>query len=143
MQYDFAGSIMTAEPQKEATAVQNKEAEMLSRLLEEARRLLAQHPAADQVIAAAAEGRVYGFANHRPWEDHTDEDRFLAGLTGEDPRVLGLVCMWNNGGVDLPSIYLRRGLLNACPENAETKIVVQTENGLAAMELRRSMPPMK
>ena len=111
-------------------------------LLQEAVRQVQMDPSADQVIVVkTAKANTYHFANHRPGESCEDEDRFVEMLSSQrDAEIRYLVCMWNNYGIEIPSMNFRKKLLAACGKNAEADILLEAEHGLIARKLIWSMP---
>lgn len=110
-------------------------------LFEKAECLLKEAPSAQQVISVkTAKGNVYHFLNSDPMEP-VDEERFLSMLQEKnDVHVEKLVCVWQGGAVDLPHIRLRKCLLELCPENAETDILLMGEGHYVARKLSATMP---
>lgn len=110
-------------------------------LLEEAKRLVSEEPRAMQVILVhTAKGNVYHFANTCISEPE-EEEAFLELLQEkDDTQILGLICMWNNFQIDVPSMRFRKRLLEICSRNDETQILLQGEYVLAVRTLRSTMP---
>ena len=72
--------------------------------------------------------------------ERTDETALLNQLTAnDDTLVKNILCMWQNGTVDLPSYAFRKRLLETNAENSDAGIFVRTENGYAAVELKCTM----
>ena len=72
--------------------------------------------------------------------DRTDENELLNQLIAkDDTHVQSVLCMWQNGDVDLPSYRFRKMLLEANADTANAEIFVFTENGYAAVKLERTM----
>ena len=72
--------------------------------------------------------------------DRTDENELLNQLiANDDTCVQHVLCMWQNGDVDLPSYRFRKMLLEANADTANAGIFVFTENGYAAVKLERTM----
>ena len=109
--------------------------------------LLSQIPensAADQTIALrTAGGRALVMENRGILSgSQADEDALLHLLALQpDTAVTHLVCRWNDGCVDLPSLRFRRELLALSPQNHDTLILLQGEHGYVARPLHITVPP--
>lgn len=112
-----------------------------SRLIQSARCQLPLNPGADQVIAVeTAKGITLYFANDLG-AGPRDEDRFVQTLLDRnDTAVKYLVCMWSTGSIDLPSMHLRKRLVEIDPENGHTLMLLQTADSPAVRTIRWSMP---
>ena len=110
---------------------------------------------AEQIIMVeTTKSNVYHFENHLHvgGEFDTrflDEKRFVKMLKEKDDVELKyIVSMWNNGGVEVPTMHFRELLLEASPKNADAIFVVLTEDGkggfaLGVRTIGWSMPPAK
>lgn len=119
MKEAFDAIIIEAEKQIE----ENKDAEMV-------------------VVAHTAKDNIYTCANYNILEGkYEDMDRFLQMLVDtNDVEVKYCICMWNNGGLEVPFAHLRLGLLEISPKNEETIFCGQGENALVLKTLRDMMP---
>ena len=98
-----------------------------------------------QIVAVkTAKDNVYYYIN-KAWCPETfqkEEMLFLNMLREkEDTQILFAVCLWNGGGLDIPSIHFRKGLLALCHKNEATKLLLQGEHRLIAKNLQDTMPP--
>ncbi|HIT34305.1 MAG TPA: hypothetical protein IAC31_06755 [Candidatus Faecousia intestinigallinarum] len=103
-------------------------------LMEAAKELLAQVSSARQAVAVLTGNNRYCQASGNPMED------WEAGLAEtlameQDARVRYLVCMWEDGTLDVPSARLR-ALLMASAENQETQVLLQGAQGYTVKTLR-------
>ena len=64
----------------------------------------------------------------------TDEKALIARIVG-DTEISYILCVWQNGGIDLPSITFRRMLVELDVRNLGAKIFLRTENGYSEKEL--------
>ena len=113
--------------------------ERFSRLLCLAEEQLRLHPGADQVIAVETRSqKIRWFANILGTEA---EDRFAELLSQQsDSAAALLVCMWADGTIDLPSMHLRRLLLESDPGNEHTLLLLQSDSGPITRTIGWSMP---
>jgi len=113
--------------------------ERFSKLLCLAKEQLRLHPGADQVIAVETGSKtVRWFANTLGTEA---EDRFAELLSQQrDSAAALLVCMWADGTIDLPSMHLRRLLLELDPGNEHTLLLLQSDSGPITRTIGWSMP---
>ncbi len=56
-----------------------------------------------------------------------------------DPRIKSIVCMWSNGGVDLPSYSLRASLCGLAEENGSAEILLQGYHSFVVKEIRKTL----
>lgn len=83
-------------------------------------------PNASQIIVTkTVKGAVYTFMNDL---SDTAEERFLS-FQGE--TLAALLCIWTNRQIDLPSIRIRKGLLQINPKNGNTAVFLQGEKTIA------------
>ena len=112
--------------------------ERFSELLRTAEAQLRLHPGAAQVVAVkTVSGSIHWFANSLAPEA---EDRFVQSLSAEHAAVALLVCIWSDGSLDLPSMHLRKRLLEADPENEHALMLLQSETCPITRTIRWSMP---
>ena len=113
--------------------------ERFSKLLCLAEEQLRLHPGADQVIAIETRSqKIRWFANTLGTDA---EDRFAELLSQQsDSAAALLVCMWADGTIDLPSMHLRRLLLELDPENEDTLLLLQADSGPITRTIGWSMP---
>ena len=113
--------------------------ECFSELLQTAEEQLRLHPGADQVIVVeTGSKKIRWFANTLGSDA---EDRFAELLSQQsDSAAVLLVCMWADGTIDLPSMHLRRLLLELDPGNEHTLMLLQADSGPITRTIGRSMP---
>ncbi len=106
-------------------------------LLAEAEKQISANSSADQVIVVkTAKGSMNCLANHVLDGVYDEEDGFVQMLSARgDAQIKYLVCMWNSGEVDVPSMNFRKKLLSACPQNGETLILLQSDREKVARKL--------
>lgn len=99
------------------------------------------HPGADQVIAVETSKGITRFFANNLGAGTLDEDRFVQSLLDQnDTSVKLLVCMWSNGCLDLPSMHLRKHLVEINSENEHTLMLLQATDRPVARTIRWSMP---
>ena len=112
--------------------------ERFSELLRTAEAQLRLHPGAAQAVAVeTVSGGIRRFANSLAPEA---EDRFVQSLSEEHAVVALLVCMWADGSIDLPSMHLRKRLLEAAPENGHALMLLRSDSGPITRTIGWSMP---
>ncbi len=106
--------------------------EELNALAETAKAKVAAFPAAEQVVVIkTAQDNVYAFANDVLSKGEEDERTFLKGLCDKGETELAyVVCVWKNGGVEIPAMHFLKLILEADPKNAKTRLAVEGENGI-------------
>ena len=73
-------------------------------------------------------------------EEISDEKALIERLTlANDTEISQILCIWQNGGIDLPSHRFREMLCEADPRNTECKIFVLTQNGSSVVKLGKTM----
>ena len=81
-------------------------------LRETAKKILAEDQTAQQALVfLGTDGRIFAAAIHWIVEGcHEDEEKLLNRMEAENllPQVLGMVCMWRGGELDIPSAYFRK-----------------------------------
>ena len=133
--------------------MESKTTKRLSELVQMAKGLVEQGLEADQIVVVeTAKTTVYHFENHllvkgKLDTGFADEERFIWMLKDKnDSEVKYIVCMWNHGAVEIPSMHFRELLMEASPKNADAIFVVLTEDGkggfaLGVRTVGWSMPP--
>ena len=116
---------------------------MHDEIFEDLLRRIVPQDGVDQIIALrASNGQTYIMENRNIMSgDNSDEDLFLRSLKAQGvTAVTHLVAVWCDGGLDVPSMHFRQGLLELSPENAETLLLLQGEGHYAVWPLQRTMP---
>ena len=80
------------------------------------------HTSGRQVLVTKTEqGKTSAFINDL---SSTEEERFLSA---QKEPIIALLCVWANRQIDLPSIRIRKGLVEIDSKNADAVIFVQGE----------------
>ena len=64
------------------------------------------------------------------------EEHFLAG---KPEAITAVLCIWKNGQIDVPSMRVRRGLLEADARNADALVYLQGEDGSVTRSLAKTV----
>ena len=107
-------------------------------LIQEVRKYMLEHQAAEQVIVVkTAKGNVRFFANNVLDQKYVEEKEFVRKLVEQDDTVIQyIVCMWNDESLDLPSMNFRKLLLEVNEENKYAEIYL----GNGVKEIWKCMP---
>lgn len=108
-------------------------------LLTKANALLEADPSAEQAIAVlTCKGDCFSLLNHGIRSGSTGEETaFLEGLAEKDNAALQyVVCMWNDGNLDVPSAHFRELLTMLNPANSETEILLKGSEDFLAQPLK-------
>ena len=69
-------------------------------------------------------------------EDKIEESSLLGTLISEDDtEIYRILCMWQDGGIDLPSYTFRKMLCESNSKNLESGIFVKTNDGYSVIKL--------
>ncbi len=80
------------------------------------------HKNASQVLVTKTEdGHISSFIND------LSENEEIKFLSAQKETLVALLCVWTNGQIDLPSIRIRKKLMQINPKNADTVIYLQGE----------------
>ena len=93
------------------------------------------------IVLLSSKGKEYGAViGNAISKDKAEEEALLKRLKDAcDTEVCYLLCMWEDGNIDLPSIGFRKMLCEASAKNTETQIFVMTQNGAALKKLGSTM----
>ena len=86
-----------------------------------------------QVLVTETEnGEITVFSNDL---SPASEQRFLSQ---QRQPLTALLCVWSGGAIDVPSMHVRKGLLQANPKNADAVIYLLGEHGINTRLLRQT-----
>ena len=93
------------------------------------------------IVLLSANGAEYAaLIKNALSKDKSDEKALLERLTvANDTEIEYLLCVWQNGGIDLPSYRFREMLYETDQRNTECKIFVLTQNGTSVVKLEKKM----
>lgn len=73
-------------------------------------------------------------------EEMADEKSLLEQLTNaNDTEICYVICIWKDGGIDLPSMAFRKLLCTLNSKNSEALIFVMTKDGISARIISSTM----
>lgn len=110
----------------------------VERLFTEAEQLLKTEKTAQQIIVVqTSKFNVYHCANRDIVSgDTTDEDCFVKMLYEKsDIEIKYIICIWNDCTIDIPSMHLRRSLIDLSPKNLNTLVLLQGEGAIIAKKI--------
>ena len=110
-------------------------------LMGEAKALVRANKEAEQVVVArTAKNRIRSFVFHSMSEILQEENPFVQQLVEQDDaEIKYIVCMWNNYGLEVPSIQLRKCLLAVAPKNEEAFMILRGEYDYAIRTIKSTM----
>ncbi|MBE6531235.1 MAG: hypothetical protein E7679_03980 [Ruminococcaceae bacterium] len=93
------------------------------------------------IVLLSANGAEYAaIIKNALSEDKSDEKALIERLTiANDTEIEYLLCLWQNGGIDLPSYRSREMLCETDTRNTECKIFVLTQNGTSVVKLEKTI----
>ena len=110
-------------------------------LVGEAKNEIRLNPDLEQVVVVrTAKNRIRSYVFHSMSEIIQEDNPFVRQLIEQDDvEIKYIVCMWNNYGLEVPSIQLRKSLLNASAKNEDTLMVLQGEYDFAIRTIKSTM----
>ena len=88
------------------------------------------------VILTKKNNEYSAFVENAVYSDKTDEKLLIDGLTeSKDTEIYRILCLWSDGGVDLPSLYFRDKLLQLDSANSDAGIFAMTKDGPSVIKL--------
>lgn len=73
-------------------------------------------------------------------EDDSDETALIESLkAADDTEIKCILCMWQCGGIDIPSYRLRKMLCELNCQNSEPVLFVMTLDGISGIKLAETM----
>ena len=89
------------------------------------------------VVLLSSEGKEYSMViKNALSEDKIDEISLLGRLTSENnTEIYRVLCMWEDGCIDLPSHMFRKMLCELNSKNRESGIFVKTKDGYSVIKL--------
>ena len=73
------------------------------------------------LVTKTEDGHISSFVND------LSENEEIKFLSAQKETLVVLLCVWTNGLIDLPSIRIRKNLMQINPKNADTVIYLQGE----------------
>lgn len=104
------------------------------RMMDAARAAWGEHENALQILVIEGKtGDISSFPNDL---SQAVEEHFLAG---KPEAITAVLCIWKNGQIDVPSMRVRRGLLEADARNADALVYLQGEDGIVTRSLAKTV----
>ena len=73
-------------------------------------------------------------------EEKTDEIALLERMkNSNDTEIRYALCLWQDGGIDIPSYWFRESLCTLDPKNTETLLFVMTADGIGGIKVSTTM----
>ena len=93
------------------------------------------------VVLFSAQGNEYGrVIKDTIAEDISDEMALIESLkAADDTEIKCVLCMWQCGGIDIPSYRLRKMLCELNCQNAESLLIVMTFDGISGLKVAKTM----
>ena len=93
------------------------------------------------VVLFSAQGNEYGrVIKDTIAEDDSDEMALIESLkAADDTEIKCILCMWQCGGIDIPSYRLRKMLCELNCQNAESLLIVMTFDGISGLKVAKTM----
>lgn len=93
------------------------------------------------IVLLSANGTEYAaLIKNALSENKLDEKSLLERLSlANDTEIRYLLCIWQDGGIDLPSYRFREMLCETDPRNTECEIFMLTQNGTSLVKLEKTM----
>ena len=93
------------------------------------------------VVLLSAKGNEYGAViKDTIAEDDSDEVALIESLKeADDTLVECVLCMWQCGGIDIPSYRLRKMLCELNCQNSESVLFVMTFDGISGLKVAKTM----
>ncbi len=93
------------------------------------------------IVLFSTLGKEYSaIINNALSKEKTDEALLLEGLnTSQDTEIRYVLCMWQDGGIDIPSHAFRNMLCALDSRNAESLLFVMTDRGISVVKLGVTM----
>ncbi len=88
------------------------------------------------LVLKTRNGKIYVFENDITKNNAIEDEIINKLISNNDTQIDLVLCMWDIGGIDVPSYYFRTMLYKMNSENLNTKIFLQGFDGLHIKELR-------
>ncbi len=89
------------------------------------------------IVLLSSKGKEYSrVIKNALSQDKIDEASLLETLIAEnDTYIYRVLCMWQDGGIDIPSLKFRKMLCESSSKNLESGIFVKTKDGYSVINL--------
>ena len=116
---------------------------MANQLVEKTKAIIYSEEDAEQVIVAYSESEnMYIRVNRDVMSGlHADEEQFIQELIdNQDTALRYVVCMWKGFTLDLPSIYVRKRLIEIDSKNAYAQMILDNKQTKWMKTHKSTMP---
>ena len=73
-------------------------------------------------------------------KEKSDETALLKRIKDlNDAEIRYALCLWQDGGIDIPSYWFRKSLCTLDPKNAETLLFVMSTDGIGGIKVSTTM----
>ncbi len=93
------------------------------------------------IVLLSSKGRQHGaIIKDALSDDKIDEKALFDRLTMEkDTEIKRILCVWEDGNIDIPSIAVRNMLCALNPSNAECGLFVMTPDGYSVIKMQNTI----
>ena len=107
----------------------------------EALKNVKKYPSTQAIALHTSNGKIYcAVIADATSKDKSEEKAFLDRVKNEGSvKIDSVLCMWEDGGIDIPSFTFRKMLCDIEPQSTEASLFVMTKDGPAALKLESSM----
>ena len=93
------------------------------------------------IVLVSAKGMEYGAVIQNALSKEKEDETALMEMLSlqGDTEIRYVLCMWEDGGIDVPSMAFRQMLLTLDPKNAESVLLLMTDNGVQGVQLSKTM----
>ena len=93
------------------------------------------------IVLLSSAGREYGAIIENALSGDKKEEKSLTErlLSANDTKLSHILCVWQDGEIDVPSFALRQMLLDIDPSNKDCGLFVITADGCSVMSLANTM----
>ena len=73
-------------------------------------------------------------------KEKSDETALLKRIKDlNDTEIRNALCLWQDGGIDIPSYWFRKSLCTLDPKNTETLLFVMSTDGIGGIKVSTTM----
>ena len=93
------------------------------------------------IVLLSASGReYYALIENALSEDKNEEKALIERLSAEnDTDISRVLCVWQDGGIDIPSFAFRKLLLDSDSSNGDCGLFVVTSDGYSVIGLKNTI----
>jgi len=92
------------------------------------------------IIESPKNNLFYDFVNYMLPNESSKENEILNKLKeNEDTEISKIICMWNDGCVDLPSFHFRKSICELNEKNKDAEILLNGKDGFFVSKIDRTL----